>query len=406
MSKIMYTKDLLKIVIERDEFNLIEQSEKYTRDSIIFFICKCGKEHNKLFRNLYNSGGFCIECSKTNKPIIEKSALPVRLTKYTLEYLNDIMNSYKCEIDISKYDKIMMSTIIEFICNCGKSYSKKIQQIDKSGAFCYTCTNTTKNEKTKQACLEKYGVESPLQCQQIKDKIKNTCLEKYGVESPLQCEKVKEKHKSTCLKKYGVSNISQSQEVKNKKIAASVEKYGVSNISQSQEVKDKKSASSVEKYGTMHVFQSQDIKDKGKKTCLEKYGCEHPNQNADQAEKVSKKAYKLKDYTFPCGSKIKVQGYENWALDDLGLKFDEVNTSRKEVPEIWWEDSTSKKHRYFVDIFIPSLNKMIEVKSTWTYKKKTESIYLKALACIQKGFQYELWIYDDKRNKQVITEFS
>ena len=46
---------------------------------------------------------------------------------------------------------------------------------------------------------------------------------------------------------------------------------------------------------------------------------------------------------------------------------------------------------------------MIEVKSEWIYNKYNVNIVEKAKECIKQGFDYELWIYDSKKNKQIIT---
>lgn len=121
-------------------------------------------------------------------------------------------------------------------------------------------------------------------------------------------------------------------------------------------------------------------------------------QNAEIAENASKKSYKLKDYTFPSGNTIKCQGYEPYALDMLikqGITENDIITSRKEVPEIWYEDS-GKKRRYYVDIYIKSLNKFIEIKSTWTYKKNTNKVALTKKEVKEKGYEYECWIFTNK----------
>jgi len=108
---------------------------------------------------------------------------------------------------------------------------------------------------------------------------------------------------------------------------------------------------------------------------------------------------------------VKYQGYENIAYDELiaeGYTLNDLITSRSKVPEIWWCDSDNKKHRYYVDIYIPSINKMIEVKSSWTLKCKKDNVDKKAKACIDANFTYEIWSYSDKngKNKQVITDFN
>jgi hypothetical protein len=64
--------------------------------------------------------------------------------------------------------------------------------------------------------------------------------------------------------------------------------------------------------------------------------------------------------------------------------------------ELWYNDESGKKHRHYVDIFIPTLNKCIEVKSTWTKEKKKDCIFLKQKAAKELGYIYEIWVYDRK----------
>jgi hypothetical protein len=41
----------------------------------------------------------------------------------------------------------------------------------------------------------------------------------------------------------------------------------------------------------------------------------------------------------------------------------------------------------------------IEVKSTWTFEKQKDIIFLKQNAAKQLGYLYEIWVYDNKGNK-------
>jgi hypothetical protein len=145
-----------------------------------------------------------------------------------------------------------------------------------------------------------------------------------------------------------------------------------------------------------------DIIEKRKKTCLKKYGVNHHTHNAEIMEKNSKNSYKLKEYVLPCGKIIKIQGYENYALDELlqnGILEEDIITGCKNVPEIWYEDENGKKHRHYVDIFIPSQNKCVEIKSTWTAEKKKDCIFLKQKAGKALGYNYEIWVYNRKGEK-------
>jgi hypothetical protein len=141
-----------------------------------------------------------------------------------------------------------------------------------------------------------------------------------------------------------------------------------------------------------------------KNDCLIKYGVEYPMQNAEISEKSYKNAYKLKGYTFPCGNIIQVQGYEPFLLDILvkdGYIFNDIITSRLQVPEIWY-NKNDKKCRYYCDIYIPKTNTIYEVKSTWTYQKDIDKNKLKKQACIDAGYNFELYIFNDKGIRQLL----
>ena len=116
------------------------------------------------------------------------------------------------------------------------------------------------------------------------------------------------------------------------------------------------------------------------------------------------KKFQFKQYIYPCGTITYVQGYEPFALNDLvkeGYTTLDIITCRSKVPDIWYFGKDDKKHRYFVDIYLPFINKMIEVKSEYTLNKYKENVLLKANECIKQGYNYEIWIYDSKGNKEI-----
>ena len=126
-------------------------------------------------------------------------------------------------------------------------------------------------------------------------------------------------------------------------------------------------------------------------------------QSQEIMEKSQKNALKYKSYKFPCGNIRKVQGYEPLALDELVKIYTEeqIKTNRKDVPRVEYMIN-DKKHFYFPDIWIPHENRLIEVKSTWTMKMKPQIIMAKANSCRDKGYCFEIWVYDGKGGKLVI----
>ena len=148
-----------------------------------------------------------------------------------------------------------------------------------------------------------------------------------------------------------------------------------------------------------YYSQTDECKEKIKETCDSKYGVSHPFQVAEIAEKASKNAYKSYDYVLPSGKIVKLQGYEKFAMDILfsqGFAEDDIVTKRTEVPKITYNDSLGATHRYYIDIFITSLNKGIEVKSTWTFSKKQDKIRMTYKAFKEAGHYCEIWIISPK----------
>jgi DNA-binding cell septation regulator SpoVG len=228
-------------------------------------------------------------------------------------------------------------------------------------------------------------------------KFKQTCIEKYGVDNPNKSKEIREKINKTILKKYGVSNISQNEEIKKKIIETCLKKFKVKYFLQSKEIRNKINDTVIKKYGVKYLFNSEIVKDNIRLSNIKKYGFPNVSQNAKIFEKQLLNSFKLKEFKFPCGNIIKVQGYEPFLLkilvNDFNYTYNDIIVKRTEVPEIWYEEN-NKKHRYYCDIYVPKTNTIYEVKSTWTYNNNLENTKLKKEACLKAGYLYELFIFD------------
>lgn len=155
-------------------------------------------------------------------------------------------------------------------------------------------------------------------------------------------------------------------------------------------------------------MQVPDIKDKIISTNNKKYGSDNVMQNATIAESCLQNSYKVKSHILPSGKIIKYQGYENFAIDDLinNEKVDEDNilTKRTEVPKIFYTDNEGIERRYYTDIYIPSQQKCIEVKSLWTVQQVENNVLRKHYAVKNHGYTSEIWVYDRKGNRIKIIE--
>ena len=77
-------------------------------------------------------------------------------------------------------------------------------------------------EKKKQTCLKKFGVEWALQSETCKQKAKATCKQRYSVEHCMQSDDIQKKAQQTCLEKYGCEHPAQNHDIRLK----SSQRYG------------------------------------------------------------------------------------------------------------------------------------------------------------------------------------
>jgi hypothetical protein len=91
---------------------------------------------------------------------------------------------------------------------------------------------------------------------------------------------------------------------------------------------------------------------------------------------------------------IKVQGYERYVLPELLKKYDRKNL------KIGFENKgilykfEGKNRLYIPDVYIISENKIIEVKSTYTFKLDKKKNLAKREQCIKEGYYFDFYIWD------------
>lgn len=259
-------------------------------------------------------------------------------------------------------------------------------------------------EQRKQNNIKKYGVDNPSKLQNIKDVIsekntqlstqaleqrRKTCQEKYGTDYVMQVGDFKERLRESHLSR-NQADVDTSNE---KRKETNREKYGGDAPYCDPLIAEKIKKTKIEKYGnTINGFGSC----KYKSTMLEKYGVENPSHSKEIIEKITKGQYRTKEYIFPSGKVVKVQGYEHYALNDLLEIYteNEIVTETKLIPRISYIDSNAKSRYYFPDIFIPKDNLIIEVKSDYTYNINVELNQQKKHACIVAGYNFRFMIYD------------
>lgn len=130
--------------------------------------------------------------------------------------------------------------------------------------------------------------------------------------------------------------------------------------------------------------------------------------NIDFANNHMKTYYKKTSFTLPSGKIIFLQGYEHIVLKELLKKFSEEdliigNTEIKKAVGNITYDFNNSLHNYYPDMYIKSINTIIEVKSTWTYEKRLEENIKKMEACVNKGLNFKFIIMKNKNDIKSIS---
>ena len=234
--------------------------------------------------------------------------------------------------------------------------------------------------KTKKTCKEKYGVENFNTLDIIKEKTKKTNNEKYNSDYHLKTDKSKQMIKDNLNDKYGVDNVSKLEYVKIKKKNKSLLKTDEEKLL---------------------------IREKYKNTILERYGVEHLSQDSDFLEELLKKSFSYKSHRLPSGKVISLQGYEPKVIDYLLKYYDEddilyTNKSiENKIGKIFYKN-IDKVSRYFPDLYIISENKIVEVKSTFTYDLDIVKNMSKKEECLKRGINFDFIIYDNINDNFII----
>jgi endogenous inhibitor of DNA gyrase (YacG/DUF329 family) len=107
-----------------------------------------------------------------------------------------------------------------------------------------------------------------------------------------------------------------------------------------------------------------------------------------------------KSYTIVVDSEnIKVQGYERYVIPLLINKYgrDDILIGHENNPIEYYYNG--KNRLYYPDVYIKSENKIIEVKSTFSFKYDKDKNLAKRDGCILKSFNFEFHIWDKNKIK-------
>ena len=252
---------------------------------------------------------------------------------------------------------------------------------EKYGHEWFCCTDAY-----KQVMLDKYGSENYI----TSDHCKQQMLDKYGSENYITSDHCKQQ----MLEKYGSENYITSDHCKQQML----DKYGSENYITSDHCKQQM----LNKYGSEYFVTSQ----KYREFMLETYGAESAMQCPELFRKAQSTSFRRKPYISPDGKTFMVLGYEGVALDEI-LKEEGIKTvyagEDPEIPVFQYVGDDDKTHYYYPDIYIPEENRVIEIKSIYTYNQDPEKTLCKALK-VSENHLFELRLYNHKKEIVEILE--
>ncbi len=269
---------------------------------------------------------------------------------------------------ISHYEGSMTKSL-DYICKCGVHDKMPLTRFNrKIVGGCKECVAKLMAKNS----MEKYGVDHPKRSKEVQNKTVATNMERYGMKNPGNHPDVVKKIKETNLKRFGCHPM-KTEQVKEKQRQVMQTKYGADNPMQNKAIRTKQSQTCMKKYGVDNVMKVPEIY--------------HKAQNS----------FEKKDYKLPSGKIAKLQGYEHFALDILLENYneDQISYEKEDIPVVQYTFN-DKSCKFYPDFYISHENKIIEVKSIFTYSRFEQKNLTKIKECAKQGYEIEFWIFDKK----------
>ena len=357
--------------------------------TLLNYICSCGNDNcSKTLQNFTNTPRCELCTAQILKELGRKNRIPFNDAKNTIESFGYILL-------IEEKDYKGTDERLPCLCKRRHNYGVLYSLLKNGCSCCMSCAK----DKREETCLERYNVKHVMHIPGIKNKLKIVQTKIYGGH-PLSNEDVREKIYKTNIALYGGKGPLSSKDVRDKKDSTMIERFGP-NPYGSSEIRDKIAATCIVKYGADNPMKSVEVRQRFIEMFRRKYGVDNPMQVPEFFSKQRKSAFQFKEYVYASGNKIMVQGYEGFCITNLiaegyteGQILNDIDFGNK-MPEVFY-DFEGSEHRYFMDLFIPHENKIIEVKSTYTLNLHLEQNIAKALACKAMGFEFEFRVYDKR----------
>lgn len=242
---------------------------------------------------------------------------------------------------------------------------------------------------------------------EINKKRSKTNMERYGydriLDIPLIKTRVKNKRSTIML-----DGRTKEEHIQENARLGKLRKYGNIKYNNSDKIQETKSKQSDE-------FK-QEISNKRRRTNLAKFGVENVFLLPGNARKTAKGNTSVKNYKLPSGKIIGIRGSENIVIDKLLESFSENELIIHDAYNNYEFDTflyiAVNRHllRYYPDIIVLPEHKIIEVKSWWWWNGNNDEKYVSRLenncrkrdCTVEKGYQYEVWIVENKKITKVL----
>lgn len=402
---------------------------KQRREYKISFICPdCGKEVVNHISNIVNKNNYRLLCQKC-------LARETRIKTFgSEENYRKVREEKRLATIKEKYGSTK-----EAFSHPPKDYTAKEREainnktletkIKKYGSL--ENAYKIRNLKTKETCIEKYGVDNINKLDSVLQKRHETNLKKYGYTCSLLNDKVKEKSKKTIREKYGVDNVSQSEEIKKKKEQTTFKHFGVYYPSQSPEVIKKWKRNNLERYGTEFPASLPEIKEKAKTTCFRKYNakCSSRSHISKESQEILDSKEKLLELISSTESKEEILSKLNIVNSTLttymktyGIYNDRAWKNLKNVSayEIYLFDFLKEKFPLLeiirndrniispleIDIYIPEKNLAVEFNGIYWHSFYEKNYHKnKTNICKNKGIRlFHIWEDEWIKDKNTILD--
>ena len=286
------------------------------------------------------------------------------------------------------------------LCGYGCGQSAKFQM--KSGGLC--C------ESHSSRCpivLARRPQNQLMKTHEYQQNLQENNLKRTGYATPFENPEIRAKAVGTVIGRYGVANPFSATSVKARIKATNLERYGVENPSGNREIKQKKMDTCEKNFGVTNPRKSSTLREKARKTNLVKYGFAHPMQNRNIAYKSLKHGLQRREFQLPSSATVFLSGYEPYVLDELlrtGLQESDFDFSLSKFPSFTYTNENGNPSKYIPDFFVPRLNWIIEVKSTYTFTLEKARNLAKYHAIRAAGYTMNFIVRQARGKLSLLTE--